>query len=308
MENNPNDNQTNTVSNQPNRGTNSPFDSLHSIPNNTSTNTLELNAYAIFYKELIAKAREEDKRITRADCANAWKNSDESTKIKYYILAEEKKKDRCEARPGPYNYFLMDLDKRNIFTGLADAAESWKNLSEDEKSKYITQAEQDQQAFNTKRQELNNIISTGYGKAKSAFNFFVANQKDITDNLLQSGFVDWCYNKWRKSDESVIAKYNKIADDAAKEQNRNIYENDTKVINISKKPMSGYNRFVKARISDLNEKHPDKEVSELFPILAEEWRLLENSEKEKYEEQFRIEMEKYKNKAREYQYDIHDKQ
>jgi phage anti-repressor protein len=69
-------------------------------------------------------------------------------------------------------------------------------------------------------------------------------------------------------------------------------------MDMPKRPMSGYNRFVKARISDLNEKHPDKEVTELFPIMAEEWRMLENSEKEKYEEQYRIEMEKYKDKLK----------
>jgi hypothetical protein len=308
MENNPNDNQTNILPNQSNKGTNSPFDNLRYIPNNTSTKTLELSAYAIFCREQIAKAREEDKRISRADCANAWKNSDDSTKAKYYILAEEKKKDRCEARPGPYNYFLMDLNKRNIFTGLTDAAESWKKLSEDERSKYITQAEQDQQTYNTKRQELNNISSTGYGKAKSAFNFFIADQKDYPENLPQGGFFNWCYDKWRNSDESVKAKYQKLADDAAKEQNSNIYENDTKVIDIPIKPMSVYNRFVKARISYLKEEHPDKEVPELFHVLDEEWRMLENSEKEKYKEQYLIEFENYKDKMKEYQYNRHDKQ
>jgi hypothetical protein len=199
MENNSNDIHTNKniLSDQSNIGTNSQVNNLHFIPimNNTRIEYSKLSGYTMFCREQMIKAREEGK-ITLVDCANAWKNTDESTKANYDILAEEvnkekeKIKDPCGTRPvGPYNYFLMDLNKRNIFTGLADAAESWKNLSEeDEKSKYITQAEQDQQAYNTK----NNNISTAYSKPiKSAFNFFVADQKDYP----QGGFFSWCYEK-----------------------------------------------------------------------------------------------------------------
>jgi hypothetical protein len=58
---------------------------------------------------------------------------------------KEKIEDSRETRPlGLYNYFLMDYNKGNKFTGLAYAAKSWENLPEDEKSKYITQAEQAQ--------------------------------------------------------------------------------------------------------------------------------------------------------------------
>jgi hypothetical protein len=270
-------------------------------------------------RDQMTKAHEEGKKITLVDCANAWKNTDESTKVKHDILAKEankemeKIKDRYKTKTlGYYNYFLMDLNKRNIFTGLADAAESWKNLSEDEKAKYITQAEQDQQtqqSYNSKRQELNNSISAAYSKpTKSAFDFFVADQKDYPDNLSHNGFFNWCYEKWENSDESIKVKYKKIADETAEELNNNLHKHDIKVIDMPRKPMSGYNRFVKSRISDLKEEHPDKEVYELFHILAEEWRLLENSEKEKYEEQYRIEMENYKDKMKEYQYDRHNKQ
>jgi hypothetical protein len=168
----------------------------------------KLSGYTMFCREQLMKAREEGKKLTLVDCANAWKNTDESTKANYDILAEEVNKekekinDRCETRlVGPYNYFLMDLNKRNIFTGLADAADSWKNLSEEEKSKYITQAEQDQQTYNSKRQERNNSISTAFSKVKSAFNFFVADQKDYPENPPLGGFFSWCYDKWKNSDE-----------------------------------------------------------------------------------------------------------
>jgi hypothetical protein len=90
------------------------------------------------------------------------------------------------------------------------------------------------------------------------------------------------------------------------EEDNNINKNAN--VDMPIKPMSGYNRFIKDRISDINEKYPEKEVTELFPILAEEWRLLKNSEKEKYEAQCRIEMEKYKDKIKEYQYNNLDKQ
>jgi hypothetical protein len=234
MENNSNDDHTNKniLSDQSNIGTNSQVDNLHSIPNmnNTRIEDSKLNGYVMFCRDQMMKAREEGKKITLVDCANAWKNTDESTKAKYDIFAEEvnkekeKIKDPCGTRPlEPYNYFLMDLNKRNIFTGLADAVESWKNLSEEEKSKYITQAEQDQQTYNSKRQERNNSISTAYSKPiTTAFKFFIADQKEYPENLPQGGFFSWCNDKWKNSDESVKAKYQKIADDAAKEKNSNI--------------------------------------------------------------------------------------
>jgi hypothetical protein len=79
----------------------------------------------------------------------------------------------------------MDLNKGNKFTGLAHAAKSWENLPVDEKSEYITQAEESQKAYSSKRQECNNSISTSYRPAKSPFSFFVADQKYYPDNLPQ---------------------------------------------------------------------------------------------------------------------------
>jgi hypothetical protein len=130
--------------------------------------------------------------------------------------------------------------------------------------------------------------------------------EDQKDNYPKNEPLDellkWCYEKWQNSDSLVKSKYKKMADDHAfvisQERDTNINKNSN--VDTPIKPMSGYNRFIKDRISDINEKYPDKEVTELFPILDEEWRLLKNSEKEKYEVQYRIEMEKYKDKLKEY--------
>jgi hypothetical protein len=95
MENNSNYNQ-NILSNQSNNEKNYPADNLHPIPimQNTWTEGPQLSGYAMFCREQMIKAREEGKRITFVDCANAWKTSDESTKTNYNILAGEANKEK----------------------------------------------------------------------------------------------------------------------------------------------------------------------------------------------------------------------
>jgi hypothetical protein len=72
-------------------------------------------------------------------------------------------------------------------------------------------------------------MNTKNPSAKSAFNFFVADQKDNYPKIeQQGGFLSQCWEKWKNSDETVKSKYQKMADDDAiitKEQNFNINEN-----------------------------------------------------------------------------------
>jgi hypothetical protein len=94
------------------------------------------------------------------------------------------------------------LYEKNKFIGFfADAAKSWKDLSEEERSKYINQTEQAQHAHEVKKDEDKNH------KAKSAFYLFMADQKDnYPKNEPQDELLKWCYEKWQNSDALVKSK------------------------------------------------------------------------------------------------------
>jgi hypothetical protein len=100
MENNINDKQINqNTYNQINLSTNS--QAMESFPQTLDPMLSGMwasitTAYALFLRDQKLKVREEGKRMTLLDCANAWKNSDERTKDRYNTLSEEEKKRKTE--------------------------------------------------------------------------------------------------------------------------------------------------------------------------------------------------------------------
>jgi hypothetical protein len=274
----------------------------------------QINAYALFCKDKMMKAREKNERMTLIDCAEAWKNIKPAIKEKYEAYAQEVKEEREKNRDlyelafnvkpkrplGPFNFYLMELAKEGKFTGMKESAKVWHNLSIDEKEKYQKVAKKAQLAYMVKKAEYNSTVRKSYSKPKSALNFFIADQKEYPNDLPQGGFFQWCYKKWMKADDTIKRKYQKMADEAAKEHSQTREELDSKVFNIPKKPISAYNRYLKDRIPELQEKQPNKAVSELFGIIGEEWRNIKVSQKEKYEKLYSDELSEYKDQLKEY--------
>jgi hypothetical protein len=276
--------------------------------------TSQINAYALFCKDKMMKAREKNEKMTLIQCAEAWKNVKPALKEKYEAYAQEVREEREKNRDlyelafnvkpkrplGPYNFYLMELAKEGKFTGMKDAGKTWHAMPAEEKEKYLKVAKKAQLAYAVKKAEYTSSVRRSYSKPKSAFNFFVADQKEYPADLPQGGFFQWCYKKWTKADDTLKRKYQKMADESAKEHSHNREELDSKVFNIPKKPMSGYNRYVKERIPELKEKHPNKEVSELFTTVGEEWRNMKVSTKDKYEKLYLDELSEYKDQLKEY--------
>jgi hypothetical protein len=277
--------------------------------------TSQISAYALFCRDKMMKAREQNQRMTLKECAEAWKNTKQSIKEKYEAYANEVKEEREKNRDlyelafgvkpkkplGPYNFYLMELAKEGKFTGMKDSAKLWHNLSAEEKEKYQKVAKKAQLAYMVKKAEYNSSVRKSYSKAKSAFNFFVADQKNYPDDLPQGGFFEWCYNKWKKADDDVKRKYQKMADSAAKDHSSNREELDSKIFDMPKKPMSAYNRFIKDKVPELKEKHPDKEASQLFSLAAEDWKTIKETAKRKYEAAYTEDLKAYKDQVREYE-------
>jgi hypothetical protein len=276
--------------------------------------TAQLSGYTLFCKDRMMKARENNEKMRLQDCAEAWGKVKEATKEKYERYAQEVKEERQKNRDlyevaygvkpkrplGPYNFYLMELAKENKFSGFKDAGKSWRNMSAEDKEKYLKVAKKAQLAYQIKKAEYTSTVRKSYSKAKSAFNFFVADQKNYPDDLPQGGFFNWCYDKWRKASDEIKKKYQKMADSAAKAHVRDRDELDTKVFDQPKKPLSGYNRYVKERLPLLKEQNPNKEHSEFFGMIGEEWKNLKIKNKEKYDAMYKEELQGYKDQLNEF--------
>jgi hypothetical protein len=124
--------------------------------------TSRISGYTLFCKEKY----KQNQSMTLVECAEAWDNTEQSVKDKYEQYAqemqEEKEKNRDlyelafnvkPKRPlGPYNFYLMELNKEGKFSGFKDAATSWHNLPPEEKEKYLKVAKKAQLAYAVKKQ------------------------------------------------------------------------------------------------------------------------------------------------------------
>jgi hypothetical protein len=278
--------------------------------------TANVSGYTLFCRDKMVKARENNEKMTLPMCAEAWNKAKDTIKEKYDNYAEEIREERRKNRDlyemaygvkpkrplGPYNFYLMELSKEGKFTGFKDAAKSWRNTSDEDKEKYLRVAKKAQLAYQMKKQEYNSSVRKSYTRTKSAFNFFVADQKDknYPDDLGQGGFFNWCYDKWMKTSDEIKKKYEKMAEQSAKASNREREELDNKVFEQPKKPINGYARFVKERVPQLKEKNPDTNNSEFFGMVAEEWRNMKIKNKEKYDKAYKEELTGYKDRLREF--------
>jgi hypothetical protein len=279
-----------------------------------SAKTAQISGYTLFCKDKMMKARENNEKITLMDCAEAWSKVKDPIREKYEKYAQEVREERQKNRDlyelaygvkpkrplGPYNFFLMELAKDNKYSGFKDAAKMWRNLPAEEKEKFLKVSKKAQLAYQIKKAEYTSTVRKSYSKAKSAFNFFVADQKNYPDDLPQGGFFNWCYDKWRKASDEVKKKYQKMADQAAKEHSKDREELDSKIFDQPKKPLSGYNRYIKERVPQLKEVHPNKQNSEFFGMIADEWKNMKLKTKEKYDNLYKEELQAYKDKVNEF--------
>jgi hypothetical protein len=260
------------------------------------------------------KARDNGTTMILKECAEAWNKLPKSTHDKYEEYAEEVKEERTKNRDlyeiafnikpkrplSAYNFFLMDIAKQDKFSGLKEGHEMWEKLSDEEKEKYLKIAKKAQLAYLVKKAEYNNHMRKQMSKPKSAFNLFVSDMKGKipeSDQLGEGGVFAYCYNKWKKLDEAAKKKYEKLAMESAEEHRDNL---ESKVFELPKKPINGYNKYLQDRLPVLKDKHPEKATNELFAVIGQEWRNSKQSVKDKYTSNYESELVEYKEKMKEY--------
>ncbi len=279
----------------------------------------QISGYTLYCRDQFAKAREKNQSVTLKDCGAAWSNVKEATKDKYNELAEKEKEERLKHRDlyevafgikpkrplGAYNFFLMERAKQGKFNGstniFKEAGKIWKTLKKQDKERYQKIAKKAQLLYMIKKMEY--LSANKKPKAKTALNFFMADMKDkVKDiDLPKGGMFNYCYDKWKKMDVKAKSKYEKMAQEDKDIKNEEKEELHDKIFKRPKRPANPYNRYIKERYENCKTSNPDKSTSELMKIMGEEWSAMKDAQKKKFSTGYDEEMEKYREKVKEFE-------
>ena len=196
------------------------------------------------------------------------------------------------------------MAKLKTFSGtnfIKECSASWKKLTEEQKEKYERISKRDRLIYVVKKMEFNNYKRTTFKRAPTAFNFYVGEMREklTGKDLDNKGAFEYISDKWSKESEATKKKYQKMADNAKKdnEQEKDDYLN--RVFEVPKRAKSGYQIFLSERLPELKEKN-DVPTTELFKMVAEEWNGFGEEKKENYNKKAEPGREAYKNKMREF--------
>jgi hypothetical protein len=287
---------------------------------NLKKSTGYVNAYSLFLKDQMAKAKEKGESMTFKIVAEMWKKQKQSVKDKYSQYAEEFNGDRAKQRDiyeitfglkprrplGAYKFFLMEAAKEGKLgkNPIKEGPKAWKKLSEEEKEKYQRIAQKEKLIYLVKKREYESQIKKSSStRPQSAFNLYVADLKDKVDSkdIGPGGFFDYCYKKWNKMEESAKRKYFQRAEEQKEVSEKAKEEFMARVYNIPKRPANTYNIYIQHSLPDLQKSHPKKEVTELFKILGDQWHTLSDKQKEKFGKLYEKNLDVYKSQYQQWE-------
>jgi len=279
-----------------------------------------VNAYALFAKDHMEKAREENKTSSIQECAAAWKKAKQSVKDKFIKYAEELKEDKEKARDiielatgvkprrplGAFNFWLMEAAKEGKLEGknpFSDGRKMWNKLSEKEKEKYQKVSHRSKLAYMYKLMEYKATVKKTAVRAKSALNFFMADMKGKvpSDKIGKGGYFDYVYKRWNKMEEAAKKKYIKQAEESKKEAEKAREIASQRVFDKPKRPGNPMNFFIKENYERVKEKNKNADNSDVFKACIEEWNGLSTKEKEKYNKKYEANKEIYKSQLKDFE-------
>jgi hypothetical protein len=277
-----------------------------------------VNAYALFFRDQAAKAREADSTMSMKECAEKWKKAKPSLKQQYEQYAEDEKEERQKNRDlyeiaygvkprrplGAYTFFLMEAAKDHKLTSIADGPKLWKACTDEEKERYQRIAKKLKLAYLVKKMEYDLSVrkSKSGTRALTPYNLFVRDMKGTVDtkDLPQGGFFNHCYKKWNKLDDAAKNKYIKRAKEEKAETDKSREEIKSRVYEQPKRPRSVYNIYIAETTAALRLKHPKKEQAELFAMAGEMWKSTSEKDKAKFTKIYDKEVEAYDAKMKEF--------
>lgn len=172
-------------------------------------------------------------------------------------------------------------------------------MKDDEKEPYLKMAKKEKLAYLIKKREYQS--QNKKTRTPSAYNLFMADLKGTDSNKFsEQGFFNYAYKKWKSLDESKKEKYEKQAEKLKKDNDRNYEEKKSLEKQPPKRPLSTYNIYIRERLPALKKQYPNKEQTDFFGMIAEEYKNLSNAETNKLQKKADKEKIRYEKEKNEY--------
>ena len=246
----------------------------------------KINPISLFIQKEIEEAKNEHKELPQLkDIVTIWKQLPKSKKLLYEKYAEElnEEKEQLEnvyeivygikqKRPkGAFRMFLQEKAKNNEIKSLNHGYELWKQLSIEEKEKYLNKSHKCQLTYIYKeminKKQIKRLILK---KPLSAFQYYLKENKDQNPPEVEN-FYEYWRSMFDKLSNEQKKKYEEKYEKEKEIYKKNIEIFNNKVFDMPHRPLTGFTLFVSDRIPELREEKPNKSNNELIKMIAEEW-------------------------------------
>lgn len=269
-----------------------------------------ISAFNLFYRDQITKAKEKDETLPLMQAQDMWRKQKQNIKDKYAEYAEEVREEREKQRDmyeialgvkprrplGAYKFFLIEAANQGKLgrNPIIEGPKVWKKLSDEEKERYQRIAHKEKLVYILKKMEYDaQVKKTSSTRPMSAFNHYVADMKDKVTGEDAANFFEYCYKKWTKSDDAIKRKYHQKAAQSKQESETLKEEMRSRVNNAPKRPALPYNIFVQQNYDDARKANPKRDVSEIFSVLGQQWKKLNDNQKDKFNKLYEKSLEVY---------------
>lgn len=182
---------------------------------------------------------------------------------------------------------------------MKEARELFTKMKEDEKEPYLKMAKKEKLAFLIKKREY--LSQNKKTRTPSAYNLFISDLKGTDPSKFsEQGFFNYAHKKWKTLDNSKKEKYEKQAEKLKKENDREYEEKKSFEKSAPKKPLSAYNLFIRDRLPALKKQYPNKDQTDFFGMIAEEYKNLSNADTNKLQKRADKEKARYEKEKNEY--------
>jgi hypothetical protein len=272
-------------------------------------------AYNLYMKDQMAKARKNDKTLSFKDVAAKWEKCTDEEKEKYNRYAQEQTEDNQKRRNiyeiayglkpknplGALKFYFNELKSMGKVKLLKEAKAKWEKLDDDEREKYLKMEKKERLAFILKKREYKALNKKE--RAPSAYNLFVKDLKGTDTKVFsEQGFFTYAAEKFRNLSSNEIRKLEERSKklkeemDAKKDEKAEIEE-----LKPKKKPNSAYNIYIRERVPEIKKKFPNMVQTDVFAQCAEDFKNISTKELKVLEEKAEQEKLDYEKRMKKYE-------
>ena len=274
-------------------------------------NSKNISSYCIFIQKKIEDAKEKNEEMLNFDtCAKIWKKMSKNKKKIYEAYAEEMNRERKTMREiyeiingiqpnkpaGAFKIFLSEKIKEGELKGknvFKDGKKMWNELSENKKEEYLKRAKKIKLCYIYKKiLYKKNIRKILPPKPKSAYNFFISSLKGIKPKNGEN-FFQMTRRLWNKMDEDKKQKFNDLAEEDIRKYEMKMVKFEDKIYDIPERAKGAFQLFIIDKFPLLKEKNKDLPTYVIFSMISDEWKKLNDDEKNTYEKMAFQEKERF---------------